>query len=56
MEFMKLNLGSLESTKSFIENFKQKNLPLHLLICNAGIAMVPQGLYLKLCIGFDFVS
>ena len=40
---MKLDLGSLESTKNFIENFKQKNLPLHILICNAGIAMVPHG-------------
>ena len=40
---MKLDLASLESTKNFIENFKQKNLPLHLLICNAGIALVPYG-------------
>ena len=41
VELMRLDLASLESTKNFIENFKQKNLPLHMLICNAGIAMVP---------------
>ena len=43
VELMILDLGSLESTKNFIENFKQKNLPLHILICNAGIFMVPYG-------------
>ena len=43
VDLMKLDLASLESTKNFIEGFKQKNLPLHLLICNAGIALVPQG-------------
>jgi len=44
VESMKLDLPSLESTKKFIEDFKQKNLPLHLLICNAGIALVLQGM------------
>ena len=43
VDLMKLDLASLESTKNFIEDFKQKNLPLHLLICNAGIALVPHG-------------
>lgn len=43
VEFMKLDLGSLESTKNFIESFKQKNLPLHILICNAGIGFAQQG-------------
>ena len=43
VELMILDLGSLESTKNFIENFKQKNLPLHIFICNAGIFMVPHG-------------
>ena len=43
VEFMKLDLGSLESTKNFIERFKQKNLPLHILICNAGIGFAQQG-------------
>ena len=43
MELMRLDLASLESTKNFIENFKQKNLPLHMLICNAGVSMVAHG-------------
>ncbi|XP_065911513.1 retinol dehydrogenase 11-like isoform X2 [Dysidea avara] len=38
---MKLDLSSLQSTKQFIEDFKQKNIPLHILICNAGIFLVP---------------
>ena len=46
LEFMKLDLSSLESTKSFIESFKQKNLPLHILICNAGIGLAQQGVML----------
>ena len=49
MEFMKLDLGSLESTKNFIANFKQKNLPLHILICNAGIGFVQLGLFSVWC-------
>ena len=49
VELMILDLASLESTKNFIENFKQKNLPLHLLICNAGVAMVPFGKNYTIC-------
>ena len=44
VEFMKLDLASLQSTKDFIESFKQKNLPLHVLICNAGIGLALQGM------------
>ena len=43
VEFMKLDLASLESTKNFMETFKQKNLPLHILVCNAGIGFAQQG-------------
>ena len=43
VELMILDLASLESTKNFTENFKQRNLPLSILICNAGIGMVPYG-------------
>lgn len=43
IELMMLDLASLESTKKFTEDFKQKNLPLHMLICNAGVFMVPHG-------------
>ena len=43
VEFMSLDLSSLQSAKKFIENYKQKGLPLHLLINNAGIAIVTEG-------------
>ncbi len=41
VEFIRLDLGSIQSTKDFVKTFKDKNLPLHILINNAGIAMVP---------------
>lgn len=37
VEFMKLDLSSLESTMKFIETFKAKYDRLNLLICNAGV-------------------
>lgn len=36
VEFMQLDLASLESTMKFIETFKAKYDRLNLLICNAG--------------------
>ncbi len=41
VEFMCLDLGSIQSTKDFVRAFKDKNLPLHILINNAAVAMVP---------------
>ncbi|XP_064396434.1 dehydrogenase/reductase SDR family member on chromosome X-like [Halichondria panicea] len=41
VEFMRLDLGSIQSTKDFVRAFKEKNLPLHILINNAGILAVP---------------
>ena len=41
IEFMKLDLASFKSTKDFTIAFKEKNLPLHILINNAGIFSVP---------------
>ncbi len=41
VEFMRLDLGSIQSTKDFVRAFKEKNLPLHILINNAGIALLP---------------
>jgi retinol dehydrogenase-12 len=41
IEFMKLDLSSLKSVREFVSQFKEKNLPLHVLINNAGC----QGLY-----------
>ena len=42
VEFMSLDLASLQSVKTFIEDDKQKELPLHLLINNAGLGLVGQ--------------
>ena len=43
LEWMILDLGSFRSTKDFTIAFKEKNLPLHVLINNAGVALVPYG-------------
>ncbi|XP_030849874.1 WW domain-containing oxidoreductase-like [Strongylocentrotus purpuratus] len=44
VEFMTLDLASLESTMTFIEAYKSKGLPLHVLVCNAGIFCGPKAL------------
>eukprot|EP00057_Strongylocentrotus_purpuratus_P008036 XP_011662510.1 PREDICTED: retinol dehydrogenase 12 [Strongylocentrotus purpuratus] len=44
VEFMALDLGSLQSTMTFIEAYKSKGLPLHVLVCNAGIMWGPEEL------------
>ena len=41
VEFLPLNLASFQSTKEFVRLFKEKNLPLHILINNAAVAWVP---------------
>lgn len=41
VEFMALDLASLNSVENFVETFKSKETKLHLLLCNAGIAMHP---------------
>ncbi|RUS18907.1 hypothetical protein BC937DRAFT_88179 [Endogone sp. FLAS-F59071] len=41
VEFIALNLLSLSSVTSFIETFKARNLPLHLLLNNAGVMAPP---------------
>ena len=43
LEFMPLDLASLSSAKQFVVSFREKNLPLHILINNAGIAWLPLG-------------
>ncbi len=40
---MRLDLGSIQSTKDFVRSFKEKNLPLHILINNAAIMGIPFG-------------
>lgn len=43
LEFMHLDLSSFVSTKRFADEFIAKNLDLHILINNAGIAFIPFG-------------
>jgi len=43
IEFMQLDLTSLNSTKTFIEQFKASGRKLNVLVCNAGIVYVPLG-------------
>lgn len=43
VEWMLLELTSLQRTKEFAMAFKEKNLPLHVLINNAGVGGVPFG-------------
>ena len=47
VEFMALDLASLQSTKEFTLAFHERNLPLHILINNAAVAWVPLGMYLS---------
>ena len=49
VEYMQLDLGSFESTKKFVSDFKGKGLPLHILINNAGIMAVPFGKFINGC-------
>jgi NAD(P)-dependent dehydrogenase (short-subunit alcohol dehydrogenase family) len=44
VEFIQLDLLSLASVSKFIAEFKAKNLPLHLLLNNAGVMACPYGL------------
>uniref|UniRef100_A0A7S3EJZ9 Protochlorophyllide reductase n=1 Tax=Rhodosorus marinus TaxID=101924 RepID=A0A7S3EJZ9_9RHOD len=41
VEFMQLDLASLDSVRAFVNAFIEKGLPLHILVNNAGIAGVP---------------
>ena len=41
IESMQLDLSSFRSTKDFTVAFKEKNLPLHILINNAGVFGIP---------------
>ena len=44
VELGTLDLASLDSVRAFAANFNAKNLPLALLICNAGVMAPPQRL------------
>ncbi|XP_020371420.2 dehydrogenase/reductase SDR family member on chromosome X [Rhincodon typus] len=42
VEFMFLELASMQSIQQFVQNFKAKNLLLHVLVNNAAVMLVPQ--------------
>ena len=42
VEFMKMDLKSFRSTKDFTTAFRDRNLPLDILINNAGIGFIPK--------------
>uniref|UniRef100_A0A3Q3W6U2 Dehydrogenase/reductase (SDR family) X-linked n=1 Tax=Mola mola TaxID=94237 RepID=A0A3Q3W6U2_MOLML len=43
LEFMKLDLASLQSVRKFVHIFKQRDLQLNILVNNAGVMLVPEG-------------
>ncbi|XP_070832286.1 polyprenol dehydrogenase [Chaetodon trifascialis] len=43
VEFTKLDLASLQSVRQFVQSFKERDLPLHVLVNNAGVMLVPEG-------------
>ncbi|XP_027464207.1 dehydrogenase/reductase SDR family member on chromosome X isoform X2 [Zalophus californianus] len=42
VEFLYCDLASLQSIRQFVQKFKKKKIPLHVLVNNAGVMMVPQ--------------
>ncbi|XP_074156339.1 polyprenol dehydrogenase isoform X2 [Sminthopsis crassicaudata] len=42
VEFLFCDLASMKSIRQFVKEFKEKNYPLHVLINNAGVMMIPQ--------------
>ena len=49
LEYLELDLSSFASVKSFVEIFKAKEVPLHILVNNAGIAFVELGEFVSFC-------
>ncbi len=48
VEYLLLDLGSLASVREFAKKFKEKNLPLHCLINNAGNVLILQQIIMSL--------
>jgi len=44
IEYLPLDLSSFQSTIEFVRTFKEKNLPLHILINNAAVYGLPYGM------------
>ena len=45
VEYLLVDLASFASVKDFIRTFQEKNLPLHILVNNAAIALVPFSMF-----------
>uniref|UniRef100_A0A3Q4GAT7 Dehydrogenase/reductase SDR family member on chromosome X-like n=1 Tax=Neolamprologus brichardi TaxID=32507 RepID=A0A3Q4GAT7_NEOBR len=43
LEFKKLDLASLQSVRQFAQSFRERDLPLNILVNNAGVMLVPEG-------------
>ncbi|XP_034549729.1 dehydrogenase/reductase SDR family member on chromosome X-like [Notolabrus celidotus] len=43
VEFMKLDLASLQSVRQFVQRFREQDLQLNILVNNAGVMLVPEG-------------
>ncbi|CAI5656394.1 dehydrogenase/reductase SDR family member on chromosome X isoform X1 [Oreochromis niloticus] len=43
VEFKKLDLASLQSVRQFAQSFRERDLPLNILVNNAGVMLVPEG-------------
>ncbi|XP_022595967.1 dehydrogenase/reductase SDR family member on chromosome X-like isoform X2 [Seriola dumerili] len=43
VEFNTLDLASLQSVRQFVQSFKKRDLPLNILVNNAGVMLVPEG-------------
>ncbi|XP_061648428.1 dehydrogenase/reductase SDR family member on chromosome X-like isoform X1 [Phyllopteryx taeniolatus] len=43
VEFKKLDLASLQSIRQFVQSFKERDLPLNILVNNAGVMLVREG-------------
>ncbi|XP_063744830.1 dehydrogenase/reductase SDR family member on chromosome X-like isoform X2 [Eleginops maclovinus] len=43
VEFTKLDLASLQSVRQFVRSFKERDLPLNILVNNAGVMLLPEG-------------
>ena len=46
VEYLLVDLASFLSIKDFVKTFKEKNLPLHILINNAAVCGTPFSKYL----------
>ncbi|XP_008566418.1 PREDICTED: dehydrogenase/reductase SDR family member on chromosome X [Galeopterus variegatus] len=42
VEFLYCDLASMKSIRQFVQKFRMKKIPLHVLVNNAGVMMVPQ--------------